>query len=347
MTLPFFSKVREALFRLGIRPGGLVVAVSGGPDSMTLLLALLALRASDLLSESDAPANTFVVAHLNHQLRGVASDADARFVDEELPGLLSAKGVKNVQFRCECIDVCAQARATHGNLESVARRIRYEWLLRVARESKLHFVATGHTANDQAETVLHRIVRGTGLRGLRGIPLRRPMGTDVEVIRPLLSVTRSEALAYLEAERQPFRQDSSNTDLRFTRNRIRHQLIPHLAKRYNSDIVTALCRLAEQATEAYRRQQKFAEQTLQEAEYPRAEALLVFDQQRLAAAPRHLIREVFRLAWSREGWPSGGMGFREWDRLAAVALGEIKAVDLPGRIRARLHGRVVQVGPLP
>src|SRR5207245_2885635 len=107
---------------------------------------------------------------------------------------------------------------------------------------------TGHTADDQAETVLHRLLRGTGLHGLGGIPARRDLAAGIEVVRPLLGTSRAEVLAYLQAEKQAFRQDSSNADLGFTRNRIRHELLPDLA-RYNPAIVSLLCRLADQAHE--------------------------------------------------------------------------------------------------
>src|SRR5439155_11377281 len=103
---------------------------------------------------------------------------------------------------CARADVGAQARREGDNLESVARRIRYDWLVHVARDVHAPFVATGHTADDQAETVLHRLLRGTGLKGLRGIAARRTLAPGIELIRPLLEVTRAEVLAYLEAEGQ-------------------------------------------------------------------------------------------------------------------------------------------------
>src|SRR5207253_9701726 len=131
-------------------------------------------------------------------------------------------------LRCDRIDV----RSTAGtdNLEATARRVRYDWLSGVARVTGCSWVATGHTADDQAETVLHRLLRGTGLQGLRGIASRRPLAEGVEVVRPLLDVTRTEVLTFLQAEHQPARQERSNADLRFTRNRIRHGLLPHLAE---------------------------------------------------------------------------------------------------------------------
>jgi tRNA(Ile)-lysidine synthase len=333
-STPLLSKVKQLLDRLGLRPGGMVLAVSGGPDSMALLHALLALRQS---------TDRLILAHLNHQLRGAESDADERFV-QECYATLTARGVHELELRCARLDVAAQALQESGNLESVARRLRYEWLTGLARETSVSLVATGHTADDQAETVLHRLLRGTGLKGLRGIAPRRPLAPGIELVRPLLDVRRCEVLAYLEQLGQAYRQDSSNEDRDFTRNRIRHDLLPHLSREYNPEVVTALTRLAEQVAEVYRHQEGLAKALLSEAEYPRADEMLIFDQHRLMTAPRQLLRDLFHLAWLREGWPLGKMGFCEWDRLAAVALGELTAVDLPGGIHARLRGRVVQVG---
>jgi tRNA(Ile)-lysidine synthase len=240
--------------------------------------------------------------------------------------------------------VRSEARRTKDNLEKAAREARYRWLAQVAREADARWIATGHTADDQAETILHRLLRGAGLKGLRGIAENRPLASDLRLIRPLLTVTHSEVLNYLQAQEQSFRQDSSNADLRFTRNRIRHELLPLLEKGYNGNIVTVLGRLAKQAETMYGRVKAKAEDLLSEAERPRAGTLLVFDRQLLSQAPRSLVREAFRLAWEREGWALARMGFEEWDRLAAVALGERVAVDLPSGIRAIGRDRVVQLG---
>src|SRR5436189_3233901 len=132
-------------------------------------------------------------------------------------------------MHCQRIDVRSQARRERANLEAVGRRVRYDFLASVARETGAAWVATGHTADDQAETVLHRLLRGTGLKGLAGIPARRALAPGVDVVRPLLKVRRAEVLAFLQETGQRFRQDTSNVDPRFTRNRIRHELLPSLA----------------------------------------------------------------------------------------------------------------------
>jgi tRNA(Ile)-lysidine synthase len=329
---PLPSKVEQFLGCVEIGRLPLVVAVSGGPDSVALLHALASGQLPNL-----------IIAHLNHQLRGQDSADDERFV-HDLHAALQTRGTARLELRCQQIDVGAQALLEGDNLESVARRIRYGWLAKVAREVHAPFVATGHTADDQAETVLHRLVRGTGLRGLRGIAARRTLVPGIELIRPLLGVTRGEVLAYLEVHGQAYREDASNSDRKYTRNRIRHELLPYLAQHYNPAIGSILCRLAEQAGQAYEHQATLASDLLAEAERWRAGRLLVLAAARLAGQPRQLVRELFRLLWIREGWPLGSMGFREWDRLAAVALGEVAAVDLPGGIRAQRHQHVVQIG---
>jgi tRNA(Ile)-lysidine synthase len=324
------TKVRQFWSRL--EPGPVLVAVSGGADSVALLCALAAMKGGHL-----------VVAHLNHQLRGLESDVDEIFV-RELHATLVKSNQVSAAFCCERIDVAAQARADQDNLESTARRIRYAWLTRLAQEQKAPYVATGHTADDQAETVLHRLLRGTGLKGLAGIPARRALAPGVEVVRPLLKVRRAALLTFLQETGQPFRNDSSNLDPRFTRNCIRHELLPSLVEQYNPAIVPVLCRLAEQAEEVYHDVEGQGRKLLSESELPRTASALVFDRQRLATAPRHLIREVFHLAWEREEWPMGAMTFEDWDRMAAVALAEVPAADLPGGIGIRCRERVVQLG---
>jgi tRNA(Ile)-lysidine synthase len=323
--LPLIEHVRGWLDRLGPDRGGMVVAVSGGPDSVALLRALAACGASPL-----------VVAHVNHQLRGIESDADQEFVEELARSL-------GLALRTERIALAAQAEAERDNLESVGRRVRYDWLVQVAQAAGCRWIATGHTADDQAETVLHRLLRGTGLQGLRGIAPRREAAPGIWVVRPLLAVTRADVLAYLDSIKQPFRQDSSNLDPRFTRNRIRHELLPLLTEQYNPAIAGILARLAAQAEEAWLEIETLARNLLARAELPRAGDILVFDRGVLVAAPPTRVREMFRLIWVREGWPQGDMTFAAWDRLAALVHGTAGSLDLPGGVHAEALERVVRL----
>jgi len=320
----FATAVRGNLDRLrGDAPGPGVVAVSGGADSVALLCALAA----------DCPPGGLVVAHLNHQLRGPASDADAAFVAGLLP---------HFPHRVESIDI--RAAAEGDNLEATARRLRYDFLSRVARSVGAGWVATGHTLDDQAETLVHRLIRGTGLRGLRGIAAVRELSPGVRLVRPLLTVAREDVIAYLRAIGQPWREDETNRDPAFTRNRIRHELLP-LLRTFNPAIADVLGRLAGQADETFREIEATAAAILTKAERPRVGRVCVFDPVPLVAAVPSATREVLNLLWTREGWPRNDMTATHWDRAAAVVRGEYPAWDLPGGIRIVGMARVVRVGP--
>ncbi len=325
------SRVREFFAAHRSPPGPIVVAVSGGPDSVALLRALCSAKPGSL-----------VVAHLNHGLRGPDSDSDAAFV-ESLARRLASDGAPIVSVHVARREVNTEAAGE--NLEAAARRIRYGWLAAVARDFGAGCVATGHTADDQAETVLFQLLRGTGLDGLAGIAARRPLAGGIELVRPILTVRRAEILWYLQQLGQDYRHDATNADTTRTRSRIRHDLLPHLAKNFNPRIVNLLGRLAAQAVGWRRDQAAAAEQLLRQAERPRAGPVLVFARSTLSAAPRRRRRALWRRVWTREGWSRLGMGFREWDRLAALCRGGPAAIDLPGGVRARRRETVIQVGP--
>ena len=225
------TRVRGALVDAGLARGSLlVVAVSGGPDSLALLHALHSLS-PDLALRLHG-------AHLDHGLRGAASDADARFVTEEFRRL----GLANT---CERADVAAYRRERKLSLEEAARDVRYAFLARVAERQGADAVALGHTADDQAETVLMRLLRGSGLSGLRGMSAlsrRAYAGGSVALVRPLLAMTRSEVVAYCRELGLAPREDASNASTDMLRNRVRLELIPHL-ETYNPSVRRALLRL--------------------------------------------------------------------------------------------------------
>jgi tRNA(Ile)-lysidine synthase len=282
------------------------------------------------------PRETLVVAHLNHLLRGPDSDADAAFVGEQAARLGLPAAIERIAVR----DV---ADTDEGNLEATARRVRYGWLTRVALEHRAAWVATGHTMNDQAETVLHNLLRGTGLRGLRGIAPRLPLGEGIDVVRPLLRVGRADVEVYLSGRGLPGRQDVTNRDLAYTRNRIRHELLPQLAAAYSPRIVEHLARVAEQAAAACAEEEARAGALLLAAEKPRAGTMIVLDAAVLERHGRAAAREAFRLLWDREGWPAGGLTHGALDRLAGLVYHETPAVDLADGVRATRHGGVIQL----
>ena len=240
--------LREAGLLEETRP--LLVAVSGGPDSLALLHMLHALSGRHTLS--------LHVAHLNHRLRGPESVEDAGYVRE-------VAGRLELPATVEAADVSAFRREHWLSWEAAAREVRYAFLSRTAERVGAAAVALGHTADDQAETVLLHLLRGSGLQGLRGMlphTFRRSRdGTRrVALLRPLLRVTREETEAYCQARGLTPRHDSSNLEERYTRNRIRHRLLPSLAK-YNPSIREALVRLARTAA----RDIDFIDRQLQQA----------------------------------------------------------------------------------
>ena len=237
MPHPLESKLAETWPPADWADVTVLVAVSGGCDSVALLRAMTAIKA---LSPAVPQTGRICAAHLNHQLRPDA-DEDERFVVELCRGL----GVA-----CEVGRVAVERLAAESGdgVEAAARKARYHFLEQTAGRLGARLVATAHTADDQAETILHRIVRGTGIRGLSGMARVRPLG-HATLIRPLLNVRRTELQAYLDAINQPYRHDPSNADLRFTRNRIRHETMPQLREQFNSGVTEALLRLGALAGE--------------------------------------------------------------------------------------------------
>ncbi len=204
-----------------------VVGVSGGPDSVCML------RILDELSTQ--LSIQLVAACLDHSTRDGESQRDAAFVE---------RLADSMQLECHVdkVDVAA-LKPPGASFEVAARDLRYEFLENVAKTTRSAKVAVAHTANDQAETVLMRLLSGTGLRGLAGIRPVRPLG-DVILVRPLIDVKRSDIMSYLESHNVSFRVDETNFDRSHVRNKVRLELIPTLEKEYNRNVVDALSRAA-------------------------------------------------------------------------------------------------------
>jgi tRNA(Ile)-lysidine synthase len=211
------TKVQEALAKLLMPDEPLLVGVSGGPDSVALLDALVKCGCSPH------------ICHLNHQLRGAESDADAEFVRQ----LATHYGLPNT----------IESRKVASDEDS-ARRARHGFFAQVSAATGIKKIALAHTADDQVETFLLRLLRGAGVPGLVGIWPERQLG-PIRVIRPMLKVRRAEVLEYLREQGLKYREDASNADTRFARNRIRHDLLPLLECQYNPAIRDTLLRTAE------------------------------------------------------------------------------------------------------
>jgi len=205
------------------------VGVSGGADSTALLLLLVELR--------EKLGIVLSVAHFNHKLRGKSSEADEKFVRK-----LAAN--HGLTFHTGRADVAARAKREKANLEDAARRARYAFFAQIVEQGHVTHVAVAHTADDQAETVLAHILRGTGLAGLAAI---HPVAGNI--VRPLLDVRRAELRAYLKSRKQAWREDVTNRDMTKMRARIRRKLLPLLEKQFQPAVVEHLTTLAELARE--------------------------------------------------------------------------------------------------
>lgn len=213
-----------------VSPGDRVaVAVSGGADSVALLRVLLDLRADFGI--------VIAVAHFHHGIRGQEADADRDFVTQLAADL-------ELELHAGSGNATLYAREKGMSLETAARELRHKWFSTLLDQKKADKIATGHTLDDQAETVLMRVLRGAGAKGLAGIS---PLHAEKRLVRPLLAITRKEIEEYLVRLKQGWREDSSNQDLVHTRNRVRHQLLPVLERDFNPNVRQTLADLAEVA----------------------------------------------------------------------------------------------------
>lgn len=299
----FEKKLRASLRRLKLGERAVLVAVSGGADSTALLDACVRLR-----GRRGLPGQIFA-AHLNHLLRGEEADTDEAFVREMAARL-------DVALMVERAPVAARARAEKRNLEDMARHLRYDFLRRAAQSCGATAIATAHTRDDQVETILMRLLRGSSADGLRGIHQVVELGSEVQLIRPLLEVTRAEVLAHGEHYSLAFRTDSSNLSPAFTRNRVRHELLP-LMRTFNPLCDAALIRTIKQMAD--------------DADYLNSAAAEIFatasdrwslDIQTLSAAHPAIRRRVLRM------WLRAARG--DLRRIAAVHLAALDALITSG-----------------
>ncbi len=308
-----------------VAPGDLVlVAISGGSDSTALLHALARLR--------PALGIRLRAAHVHHGIRGCAADADARAAEALARSL-------RVPFSLRWVNVPAHAEKRRLSLETAARELRYAALQEIAARCRAARIATGHTLDDQAETVLLNCLRGAGVRGLAGIPPIRG-----SIIRPLIDVTRGEARGYCKAEHLPYRLDQSNLDLSHTRNRVRREVIPMLA-RLQPAVASHLASLAD----VVRVEDEFisaeADAALRSlAGEGAADNGVRLPLAWLGALPPALQRRVARAAVARLKGDELDLGLERIDAIVQLALsGRTGAVvELPEGIRAeRSYGNVV------
>lgn len=321
------ARLETGLHRCHALGASVLVAVSGGADSVALLRGLLQLREPLKL--------TLRAAHLNHQLRGANADADAEWV---------AALCERCHVPCDLqiSPVRTLAEQTRRGLEETARDARYDFFQVTAIRHGCDLVATAHTADDQAETVLHHILRGTGLTGLRGMQWSRGLGESTRLVRPMLAIWRREVEQFLAELGQDFRQDWTNLDVSLTRNRLRHELLPRLEQDFNTRVREHLCQLAEQASGCEEAMQIAADSLLDAALLDQSDQVVRLRCDVLAKVSRLLTREVFVRLWQRANWPRQGMTFSHWDRLVDfVESDQPAASDLPGPVIVRRRANML------
>ena len=358
--MDFIGEVRGQLHAHSMVPRGsrVLAAVSGGPDSMAMLHALARLRR--------AMGFTLHVAHVDHGLRK-HSARDLVFVKRQARLL-------GLPFSARVVAVAAEARRLKRSIEETARHLRYEALHELAREAGCDRIATGHTLNDQAETVLMRVIAGTGLDGLAGIrPVRREASVrspesgvrrpdesaaaslqtedsrlqPLLVVRPLLNVTRGDVEAFLKKEKVPFVVDETNANPKYDRNRLRRVLLPLIEREFNPSAVRALARLAENA-----RAESEALDRLAADAVARSVTFGRDGKARLTRAALNDLPEALRARVLDHVLRKAAPGAR-FDRAHLAALGDQIArgtgtshLSLPGGLRATVTYTSVEIHPL-
>jgi len=308
--------------------GPVVVGVSGGADSTALLHGLLH---GVLPRLGRDPASTLIVAHARHDIRDEAADDEAFVAD-----LAAAAGLR---FTSRRLAVRREAAASGEGLEGAARRLRYEFFSDLALSSGARLVAVAHTLDDQVETVLHRLLRGTAAAGLAGMPSARQLVEGVALVRPMLALTARQARDYLREVGQAWREDATNRDTRQTRNFLRHEILPRLHRGPFPAAREAVGRLSGELADAASVLADATDLLLDAHAQFAAEGSVRLDARPLVGRHPRLLSELFAAIWRRADWPRRDMTAGHYQRLVEL-LGQSAgegpaAVSLPGGIEAR------------
>lgn len=323
----FEEDLYRELTKLQLAGQGILLAVSGGADSIAMLYGMCRLASRLLLERLE-------VAHLNHGLRGPESDGDAEFV---------RKTSHDLELICHIQSVSPDVLAgdSRGSLEEAARKARYQFLESVAHRRGLLHLATAHHMQDQRETVLLNLLRGTGLRGLRGIPAVRRISTGLRLIRPMLNIERSAIRQWLSDEGLKFREDSSNEGMEFTRNRLRRALC-NLTESESCQLGSRLSSLGQQAGATIDCLDTAAAQVLRETTLETTDSMIHLSRPRLLTFPEPLIRHTINFLWASLNWPLQQMTREHWLRLShTIRRGTPRRSTYPSAIELQIRRGLV------
>lgn len=322
----FISGVKDTIKRHGLLDKGdtVVVSVSGGPDSTALLFALDGLKSGYGLK--------LHVAHLDHMFRA----PEETLADREYVSKLARR--LKLPLIYKRIDVPAFAKESGLSLEEAAREKRYEFLLKAARDAGAKKIALGHTLDDQAETVLMRLIRGSGLGGLRGIPPKRRLdGTFI--IRPLIESWRKDVESYLAGMKITARRDATNLMQKFLRNRIRHELMVLLEK-YNPNIKEALARSAQNFSYDYEVLSDAVGKSFGKCARSKGGSVFI-DIKQLKSKPAGLRRGILRKAIESVRGSLRDIDHSHIEDIEGLMASAKGAIDLPGKARAAKSGNTL------
>ena len=302
----------------------ILVAVSGGADSVALLRCLHQIA---LMHQS---TDKLHCVHINHNTRPDENASESKFV-ADLAGEL------NISFRQQTLS------PVDNTSEDSLRRLRYAALEEIAKRVGARYIATGHHQNDQLETVLFRIFRGTGIEGLQGIPKVRHLGNGISLVRPLLSLDRQTILDALSELGQDYCEDPTNSGTSYSRNFIRNEVIPLIETQFASKLAPSIRRLSSQASELTQLLDTFAKPLDDLCSV--AENDIEIELGTLDEVPMPIVTHWLKTIWKRQGYPLQGMSYDHWLGLAELVCSEDTkpVLNLPGRIRAERGEEAISI----
>ncbi|MCK4998268.1 MAG: tRNA lysidine(34) synthetase TilS [Anaerohalosphaera sp.] len=329
MIDPFETKLAEFITAASLfQPHrNILIALSGGADSIALTFALHRLNAQKIIDIN------LHIAHINHNLRGPDALADQNYVLDFAASL-------NIPTSVISVDTTSHAKDNSLSIETAGRNLRIAAFKQLADKFNCTAVATAHHKNDNAETIIHRLLRGTAYTGLAGIWPKKQFAPNLTFIRPLLCTTRAEIIDYCKRNDLNFRHDHTNDQLDFTRNRIRHQLLPHLQDDSSSDLTNLLNQLAAIARKLNKKITAQAETAWQQITTSTTPTTVTFDRSQFAALPLPIKTELTRMALTHINAPLRNITQTQYSQVTQLADSTTgKTIQLPNRITATTHSK--------